>query len=219
MATSIFRHHGRDTFRIRTHVFSKSAKGGGLASMLGRVGDGAMATWDPPDDHPRAGAAACEAETGADGLERLRLRCHCGGVSFTVRRPTQQVLDDASLSKAASPVDGSLATGTAKTYSSSGGVLRSFCGTCGATVLAAVLAAAAARQPNEGPAVVHAATGIVRAPDGVMAEDWLTWRTRVAFAPSGMDFDRDFGEALAQGMRAWTRERYGDEVDFAWADG
>lgn len=247
MATSIFQDHGPEKLQIKQHVFSKSAKGGGLASILTRMGDGEMETWNPPDDDARAALVTSEAETGDDGQDRLRAQCHCGGVSFTVTRPTEQVLDDPSMSKLVSPldkrkwtavldacrdcrltsgshamgwasvplslceplIDTNLTIGTAKSYSSSAGALRSFCGTCGATLLFTD----SGRRPSTEQAVAGIATGIIRAPEGVMAEDWLTWRTRVAFASSGASFDKDFVEALTRGMTTWTRDRYGEEVD------
>ncbi|KAM4058522.1 glutathione-dependent formaldehyde-activating enzyme [Hirsutella rhossiliensis] len=248
MATSIFKDHGPDKFQIKYHVFSKSAKGRGLASIVTRLGDREVKTWNPPDDDPRAALVTSEAETGDDGQDRLRAQCHCGGVSFTVRRPTKQVLDDPFVTKFVSPldkkkwmavfdacddcrltsgshvvgwafvplsvceppIDPKLTIGTAKSYSSSEGALRSFCGTCGATLFFTD----SERRPSREQAVVDIATGIIRAPEGVMAEDWLTWRTRVAFASSGVSFDKDFGEALSEGMKRWTRESYGEEVDF-----
>ncbi|PNY18826.1 DUF636 domain protein [Tolypocladium capitatum] len=247
MATSIFADHGPENFRITLHVFSKSAKGGGISSVLTRMGDGEMKSWDPPDDDPSAKVVEAEAEVGEDGEDRLRSQCKCGGVSFAVRRPTQTVLDDGFMSKLVSPrdrkkwralydtcndcrlttgthvvgwatvplalcepkIDATLRIGTAKTYSSSEGVLRSFCGVCGATVFYS----SASRQPSEEQAVVDVATGILRAPEGPMAEDWLTWRERPAFAASGIRYDKHFSEALDEGMRNWTKARYGNELN------
>lgn len=248
MATSLFQDHGPDKIQIQQHCFSKSARGGGLARILTRMGDREMKSWNPPDDDPRAALVTSEAEVGDDGQDRLRIKCHCGGVSFTVRRPSKQVLDDSFMSKFVSPldkkkwtasfdacsdcrlasgshvvgwafvplspceprIDTNLAIGTAKSYSSSEGVLRSFCRRCGATLFFSD----PKRRPSQEQAVVDIATGIIRAPEGVMAEDWLTWRAGVAFAASGASFDKDFGEALSEGMKAWTRESYGEEVDF-----
>lgn len=109
------------------------------------------------------------------GNEVLRAKCHCGGVSFTISRPTLPAIkNDPYLSKYISPRDtnkwlaclgpcqtcrlqcGKLVTawtfvprahtrppmpsglvpfGTMKTFASSPGVLRGFCGACGATVV------------------------------------------------------------------------------------
>lgn len=207
-----------------------------------------MGSLDPPDDHASARLVESAPEVGDDEADRLRAQCHCGGVSFTIRRPAQRVLDDGYMSKYVSPLDdrrwkalldtcsdcrrlcgthvvgwafvplsacepamdATLRIGTAKTYASSEGILRSFCGTCGATVMYLC----AERRPTPEQAVVDVATGILRAPEGVMAEDWLTWRTGVVFAGSGKAFDGEFGDTLGEGMRAWTRANYGVEVDF-----
>ncbi|KJZ77332.1 hypothetical protein HIM_03056 [Hirsutella minnesotensis 3608] len=248
VSTSIFTDYGPDKFQIKTHVFSKSAKGGGLASILTRIRGGEMGDWNPPDDDPSAKVAIPEREKGPDGQDRLRAQCHCGGVSFTIKRPTQRVLDDPTLSKVVSPIDKSkwiasldacsdcrltsgthvvgwtfvpfamcepsfwpnLQIGTAKSFSSSEGVLRSFCGTCGATLFYTCKD----RTSNEETAVVDIATGIIRAPEGAMAEDWVTWKTPIAFTPDGESFDRDFTLALSEGMRNWAKEKYGRELDF-----
>jgi hypothetical protein len=61
--------------------------------------------------------------------------------------------------------------------------------------------------------VVDLATGILRAPEGPMAEEWLTWRTRVAWLPSGKKYDGEFAQALEEGMKEWTVKRYGQELD------
>ncbi|KAI9171688.1 Folylpolyglutamate synthase [Paramyrothecium foliicola] len=85
-----------------------------------------------------------------------------------------------------------LKIGTIKTYSSSTGVTRAFCGTCGATVFYG----ADERRPSERQEIIDVATGILRAPSGSMAEDWLTWRSRLAHYESGTEYDREFAEAL-----------------------
>ncbi|RCI13182.1 hypothetical protein L249_0230 [Ophiocordyceps polyrhachis-furcata BCC 54312] len=248
VASSIFKDHGPGTFQIRQHVFSESAKGGGLSSVVSRVAGDAMNSWNPAADESTAQLVECEPETAPDGTQRLRAQCWCGGVSFTVSRPTSEVVEDAYMSRFVSPLDGrkwkavldscddcrrvtgthltgwafvplavcdpaigvDLAIGTAKTYASSEGVLRSFCRVCGATVFFS----SKKRQPSERQAVVDLAVGILRAPEGVMAEHWLTWRARPAHVGSGLAFDADFTEALTGGMKAWTEEKYGEAVEF-----
>ncbi|RDA86014.1 hypothetical protein CP532_4715 [Ophiocordyceps camponoti-leonardi (nom. inval.)] len=248
VASSIFKDHGPESFKIRLHVFSESAKGGGLSSVVNWVAGDAMKSWNPPADEPTARLVECEPETAADGTQRLRAECWCGGVSFTVPRPTREVVEDDYMSRFVSPLDArkwkavldscddcrrvtgthvigwafvplavcdpaigvDLSIGTAKTYASSEGVLRSFCRVCGATVFFSC----ERRRPTERQAVVDLAVGILRAPEGVMAEDWLTWRARPAHAASGRAFDADFSHALAGGMKAWTEERYGEAVEF-----
>lgn len=103
-----------------------------------------------------------------------------------------------------------LLIGSAKTFKSSDDVVRSFCGTCGATVFFSH----ACRRPSENHHVVDLATGIIRAPEGVMAEKWLTWRARLAWADSGKRFDSDFTEALQEGMNKWVLKREGLIEDY-----
>lgn len=108
------------------------------------------------------------------------------------------------------PIGPDLAVGTAKTYASSPGVLRSFCGTCGATLFYAHQD----RRPSDRQQVVDLAVGVLRAPEGFMAESWLTWRARPAWLDSGKRFDRDFAEALEAGMNKYVLERDGEVDDY-----
>lgn len=59
-----------------------------------------------------------------------------------------------------SPPMGNWKIGSAKYYKSSEGVLRRFCGTCGATVFYSC---------DERPGIVDVAVGILRAPEGALA--------------------------------------------------
>ncbi|OJD15254.1 hypothetical protein AJ78_04476 [Emergomyces pasteurianus Ep9510] len=176
--------------------------------------------------------------------ERLRAQCHCGGVSFTFPRPTQAVLDDPKLSKYVSPIDprkwvacldlcddcrllngthvtawtflplhllepvvgADLSIGTTTTFVSSHEARRAFCGTCGATVF---------YRSEDEPAMVDVALGLVRASEGQFMESWVTWRNgRVAYKESGVRFDKDFAEAIAEGMEKWGVEKEGKVLDF-----
>ncbi|GAO17177.1 uncharacterized protein UV8b_02715 [Ustilaginoidea virens] len=246
VSTSIFLHRGPADFEIVSHVFSKSGPGGAIPACLSEIGGRQIQHYNPPDDDARSKVDVPPAELGPDGHERLRARCHCGGVSFTIGRPDQRVLEDEFLSRFVSPLDknkwiatydvcddcrlinGShvagwtfaplalcdpvigkdLKLGSSKTYVSSEGVLRSFCGTCGATVFFS----SAQRRPADGRAVVDIATGILRCPEGVMGENWFTWRARLAYEASGIRFDRQLGEALRDAMKAYSREKYGQEL-------
>ncbi|KAK0383957.1 hypothetical protein NLU13_8046 [Sarocladium strictum] len=102
-----------------------------------------------------------------------------------------------------------LKIGTMKTYESSHGVVRSFCGTCSATFFYTC----SERSPSADRQVVDLATGVLRAPEGVMAENWLGWRSRVAWQDDGVKYDRDFAEALQVGMKQWVTKEYGTEFD------
>jgi hypothetical protein len=104
-----------------------------------------------------------------------------------------------------------LQLGTSRTFVSSKGVIRTFCGTCGATVFFS----SEERIRNDGERVVDIAVGLLRAPEGIAAEDWLTWRTGlIGFAPSGERFDADFTKSLKQGFETWGRNKYGTTLSF-----
>ena len=234
-------------FQIKTHVFTESALGGGLNDWLPRIGDREMKIWNPKDDS--AAPLQPQPERGPDGEERLRAQCHCGGVSFTIPRPNEEVLNNPTMKGYVSPVDktkwaatidacddcrlmsgshvigwtfipldlcepkirSDLRTGTSKTFQSSPNVLRSFCGTCGATVFFSY----DERRPNERENIVDLAVGILRAPEGVKAENWLTWRTgRLANANSGIRYDEELTRSLGQGLSDWGKEKYGQTLGF-----
>ena len=245
ISTSIFAEQSPDIFCFRSHAFSNSAPGGILPSVLSRIGDRDIKSYNPPDDAPSAKFETPKTESGANGEDRVRAQCHCGGISFTIGRPTKEMLDDPLISKYVSHrdnkkwiatydicddcrlIDGThvvgwtfvpltvieptietdLKIGTAKTFKSSDGVLRSFCGTCGATVFFS----SDKRLLPEGTAVVDIATGILRFPEGVMGEKWLTWRSRVAYEGSGIAFNKGFGEAMRDGLKKWSDETYGEQ--------
>lgn len=216
--------------------------------MLTHMRDKEIEDWNPPDDSPDAKVIASQCEVGENGEERLRVECHCKGVSFTIPRPSQEVKDDKYYSSFVSHRDNKkwyatfdacddcrlingthvigwtfiplevceprikndLLIGTAKTYKSSDEVVRSFCGTCGATIFFSH----SFRRPSDDHHIVDLATGIIRAPEGVMAENWLTWRARVAWADSGKRFDSDFMEAFQEGMKKWVLKREGEIEDY-----
>lgn len=188
----------------------------------------------------------------ADSTSKLIAECHCGGVSFTISRPTPGMQSNPEYKAWISPVDPTkwmavmdvcddcrlqsgahvipwtfvpksclqptfpddLRLGTSKTYTSSTGTLRSFCGTCGAKV-AGYFGTDGTRELSNGDRVLDIACGLLRAPDGLLAESWLTWRTgRLAHHPSGLRYDKKFTEELAQGMASWGRKKHGEARDF-----
>lgn len=167
----------------------------------------------------------------------LRAECHCGGVSFTVSRPSKEfianpsnkgwvldsekrkwlagmdICDDCRLVSGTNviawmfvPLDHitprppkDLLIGTAKSYRSTDDVKRVFCGTCGATVF---------YHCDGRPHIVDVATGILRAPEGAMAEDWCVWRAgRPAWPENGIRYHAGFSRALIEGMKKWGAER------------
>ncbi|KAK2002998.1 glutathione-dependent formaldehyde-activating enzyme [Colletotrichum falcatum] len=112
------------------------------------------------------------------------------------------------------PVPEDLGIGKSKSFASSEGVVRSFCGTCGATAMAYFTCGGARRREN-GERLLNVAVGLLRAPEGVLAEKWVTWRAdRLAWAESGMKYDAALTEALGDGLASWGREVYGKNLDF-----
>jgi len=98
--------------------------------------------------------------------------------------------------------------GTLVPYKSSTGVLRGFCGVCGATVFFSC----EGRAPSQKQRIVDVAVGLLRAPEGdVVCDEWVTWRTgRIAHRESGRRFDAAFSETLEQGFAEWGIGRYGE---------
>jgi hypothetical protein len=86
-----------------------------------------------------------------------------------------------------------LIIGSSKSYKSSEEVLRTFCGTCGATVFYSC---------TDRPGIVDVAVGILRGPEGVMIENWALWRGRVSFPDDGK-YDPGFSKALIEGLKGW----------------
>jgi hypothetical protein len=96
-----------------------------------------------------------------------------------------------------------LAIGTNKTFVSSPGTLRSFCGICGATVFFS----GDDRRPTDRQNIVNVAVGILRAPEGVKAEKWLTWRTGdIGGLSSGERYDEEFIKSLSEGAANWDKQ-------------
>ncbi|KAL3426377.1 glutathione-dependent formaldehyde-activating enzyme [Phlyctema vagabunda] len=94
-------------------------------------------------------------------------------------------------------VYGSMAT--LKRYESSPDVVRSFCGTCGATVF----------WESLGPSrydVVDVSTGLLDPEQGARVEDWLDWWTgRVSFREDAVS--TSLVEAVEEGLKSWGKER------------
>ena len=248
ISTSILTFESRKHVQISKHVHSDSVSDGGIACMLSRIGDRQLDVWNPKQEGPSFGVIQPEPEMTHNGKDRLRAECHCKGVSFTLGRPTAEVIEDEFLQGFVSPTDSTkwvacfdvcndcrlvsgtnvigwcfvalsscepqigadLEIGTAKIYKSSQGVLRSFCGTCGATVFYSC----DDRRKPDGRQAVDIATGILRAPEGPMAQNWLTWRSKIGWFDDGKQYDGEFCEALQQGMNDWSVERYGETTNF-----
>lgn len=230
------------------YAFPKAARDGGILSWLPEVAGKELTQVTFEHDQP----PEYTLETGADGEERLRAECHCGGVSFTIPRPSKAILEDEYMKMYVSPKDpkkwkafldfcrdcrvlsgahfipwimvprvvlepempADLRLGTMKTYASSGWNTRGFCGVCGATVALRNKS----RMPTDQQMVLNIAMGILRAPEGVRAENWVTWRTGApAFAgpeDTATKFDPEFVKAAVEGHRKWGVDTHGEAIDF-----
>ncbi|KAI9796975.1 MAG: hypothetical protein M1835_002498 [Candelina submexicana] len=88
--------------------------------------------------------------------------------------------------------------GTMRSYNSSKGVTRDFCGRCGATVFW--------RREGREDGVVDVSVGLLDAEEGARAEEWVEWVTgRVSFAEE--TGEEVLVEALVKGLRAWEESK------------
>lgn len=82
---------------------------------------------------------------------------------------------------------------TLKSYHSSAGITRSFCGCCGATVF---------YHTDKRPHIVDVAVGLLDAESGARAAEWLEWRSeRVSFEEDAAN------RALVVGLKDGMKER------------
>ncbi|KAK1624502.1 glutathione-dependent formaldehyde-activating enzyme [Colletotrichum phormii] len=194
--------HGREVGVDGEEVLRAQCHCGGVSFTISRpkasmLEDKAYGAWLSPVDARKWPACVdacdnCRLQTGAHAI---------GWVCIPESCITPSVPEDLQLG------------GTGKTFKSSENVWRSFCGTCGASVMA-YFGVDGRRQEN-GERLVNVAAGILRAPEGVFAEKWVTWRTgRVAWAESGMRYDAGLTEGLGVGMATWGRERHGEAWEF-----
>ncbi|KAJ6439848.1 60S ribosomal protein L13 [Purpureocillium lavendulum] len=103
--------------------------------------------------------------------------------------------------------------GTLRVYRSSERVRRAFCRVCGATVFYA--AETPERMPSREKRVVDIAIGVLRAPEGPVAEDWFLWlTTKLDGLQSGREYDEAFADALGKGLAEWGVRTYGENMDF-----
>lgn len=73
LAASLF---DESFWTFTNYAFPKSSRDGGMLSWIPKISGKELALVSPEDDKP----AEYKLETGADGGERLRAECHCGGV-------------------------------------------------------------------------------------------------------------------------------------------
>lgn len=109
-----------------------------------------------------------------------------------------------------SPERGLEGYGMVREYVSSEGVVRGFCKGCGATVFYTCVNGGKERE-----GIVDVAVGLLRAPEGVAAGEWVTWRTgRVAHLADGRRFDKAWADAVEEGFREWGVKTHGEALDF-----
>lgn len=90
--------------------------------------------------------------------------------------------------------------GTMKTYHSSEGVTRTFCGRCGANVFWD----GGREKGRDG--LVDVAVGLLDAPSGARAEELLSWwKDRVSFEEDAVN--KSLARALGEGLREWEKRR------------
>jgi hypothetical protein len=94
-----------------------------------------------------------------------------------------------------------------RSYESSPGVLREFCGTCGATIF---------WHDKWRPEVVDVSVGLLEAQEGARAEEWLEWWVeRVSFEEDAAGRG-DLIPALRRGLWVWDEARKAAERGADW---
>ncbi|KAJ5877142.1 hypothetical protein N7455_000607 [Penicillium solitum] len=237
ISTAIFTEPNQGLWEMRSHAFTNSSLDGGLSAIFSHIGGRQLDVFNPEtslDVSNSGDSIRTDAVENED--EELRAECHCGGVSFSIARPRKEFLaspasegwvlsrdtskwlalldlcDDCRLVDGSNviawmfvPVDhispsplGDSIIGSSKSYKSSEEVLRTFCGTCGATVFYSC---------TDRPGIVDVAVGILRAPEGVMVENWALWRGRISSGDDGLKYDPGFSRALIEGLKVWGNRR------------
>ncbi|CEL11214.1 hypothetical protein ASPCAL14317 [Aspergillus calidoustus] len=227
---------------IDEHIYTEkvSTGDGGIAELVPRIGGAELKIWNPEEP----GEFSIPENPHADAGDTLLAQCNCGGVSFAISRPREEFINSPKSAGWIHPSDetkwlalldvctdcrlvtgshvsswmfvpmdhitpalpSNLLLGTMKRYESSPGVTRTFCGTCGATVFF---------HMEKRGGIIDVATGILRAPEGVMLRDWAVWRTaKLGFPNDGLEYDKEFTEGLETGMKEWARRVHGGVVDF-----
>lgn len=197
-------------FDMRTHVYTESCPGGGLFQLLPKIGDGdrAMEVWNSEEQGKGQEGQKSHSDVVDDKEPgKLHAKCHCGGVSFNISRPTQEVRDDPNAGKLVSSVDPNkwvalfdlcddcrLVNGTnvmAWTFATMNSISPSPAdsglkigsskvyesGNGVKRAFCSTCGATVFYWVEKRPSIVNIAVGLLRAPKDVMAEEWLTWLT------------------------------------------
>ncbi|OGM50579.1 hypothetical protein ABOM_000771 [Aspergillus bombycis] len=240
VSSAIFDQSGDESvWQINSHIYANGSTNAGLSELVPQIKDREITISNSENQEDKAPVQDnLKAEECED--QSLRAECHCGGVSFTISRPSQDFLqdpanrkwvlegndakwlgvldvcDDCRLVSGANvaawmfvPVNhispsppANLLIGSSRRYSSSEGVVRTFCETCGAVVFYTC---------SDRPGIVDVAVGLLRDPKSVLAESWIVWRTgRISYLQDGLRYDQGFTQSLDEGLQRWGKERYGE---------
>lgn len=224
-------------WQFATHYDPRSTPDGGLSALFSSVEGRKLQMLD---------AEPAPSTVMTEGSELLA-QCHCGGVSFKISRPREDFINSPNSQGWIHPSDSTkwlacldicddcrlvngthvigwmfvpldhispspptdLMIGSSKSFRSTPNVLRTFCGTCGATVFYSC---------KERPTVVDIAVGLLRAPEGAMAENWAVWRAgKASWLQDGLKYHEGFATALIEGMKEWgTARGHPDDFDVPW---
>ncbi|KAI1848115.1 hypothetical protein JX266_005828 [Neoarthrinium moseri] len=212
-------------FVIIEHIFTKSAPAG-LHEWLPKIGPRSVRVWNP--DGNIAEPRMPQPEKDENGKDWLRAECACGGVSFTIPRPTPEVFQDEYNRGLVSPVDPTkwkaMTDACNDCRQNTGFQLNAWVRTLPRLGISAPFAGSVVqlcyfggeeRHTTDDNYVVNISTGILRAPDGVRADSWLTWRTaELGWFDAGCKYDRELYVSLNEGHRDWGRRVYGSLTDF-----
>ncbi|KAF2729255.1 DUF636 domain protein [Polyplosphaeria fusca] len=140
--------------------------------------------WLPRPNRYLAGTCACKTCRRASGFD----------TTYWAFVPTKNITQDADGTK---PFTRDQYWGTMKTYSSSPGVKRTFCGRCGANVFW-----------DGRDSLVDVAVGLLDAPSGARAEEILSWWTeRVSFCEDALN--KGLIKGLETGLKQWAATNEG----------
>ncbi|KAH6631367.1 Mss4-like protein [Chaetomium tenue] len=100
VATSIFDTHDEETFQIRSHCFVDPATEPNLATWLPSINGRDVHVWNPgPDDPHFPLAQSRPPKPDLPDRNHLLAQCHCGGVRFTLPRPSESDAADPLLAR------------------------------------------------------------------------------------------------------------------------
>ena len=100
VATSIFNIHDEETFQIRSHSFVDPSTEPTLATWLPSINGREVHVWNPAPDDPHFPLAKSQPpKPDLPDRNHLLAQCHCGGVRFTLPRPSESDAADPFLAR------------------------------------------------------------------------------------------------------------------------